>query len=301
MEPVGRGWIPQFCGWLPCLGRHPRPILPLRGGGAADTGFLVSWHKSDDLVHTGLTCSRLWERKFLSAPLFKVAYSVCLRAVSLRCIVIPLCLSHRFFFFLFPWGGIPTVDDPKAIWMITWVIHACMHSLAGFPVKSSEALCCYHVPQDRFTLELQKGWMPVCLSFDWLYVLCPASCFPQNLLTPLLLWTHPSSRVSPWGILQNPWFRSFAQSRPALCDPMDCSMPGFPVHHHLLELAQTPVHRAGDAIQPSHPLSSPSPAFSLAQHQALFQWVSSSHQVAKVLEFQLQHQSFQRIFTTDFL
>ena len=75
---------------------------------------------------------------------------------------------------------------------------------------------------------------------------------------------------------------------------MDCSMPGFPVHHQLPELAQTLVHLADDAIQPSHPLSSPSPpAFNLSQHQGLFQGVSSSYQVAKVLEFQLQHQSFQ--------
>ena len=87
-----------------------------------------------------------------------------------------------------------------------------------------------------------------------------------------------------------------------LCDPMDCVMPGFPVHHQLLELAQTHVYWVGDAIQSSHPLSSPSPpAFSLSQHQGLFQWVSSSHQVAKVLQFQLQHQSFQWIFRTDFL
>ena len=88
-------------------------------------------------------------------------------------------------------------------------------------------------------------------------------------------------------------FSSVAQSCPTLCDPIDCSMPGFPVHHQLLELAQTLVHRVGDAIQPSHPLSSPSPAFNLSQHQGLFQWVSSSYQVAKALEFQLQHQSFQ--------
>ena len=87
-----------------------------------------------------------------------------------------------------------------------------------------------------------------------------------------------------------------------LSDPMDCSTPGFRVHHQLPELDQTCVHRVGDAIQPSHPLSSPSsPAFILSQHQGLFKWVSSSHQVAKVLEFQLQHQSFQWIFKTDFL
>ena len=75
---------------------------------------------------------------------------------------------------------------------------------------------------------------------------------------------------------------------------MDCSTPGFPVHHQLPELTQTHVHQVSDAIQSSYPQSSPSPpAFNLSQHQGLFQWVSSSRQVAKVLEFQFQHQSFQ--------
>ena len=78
-------------------------------------------------------------------------------------------------------------------------------------------------------------------------------------------------------------FSSVTQSCPTLCDPMDCSMPGFPVHHQLLELAQTYVHWVGDAIQPSHLLSSSSPlAFNLSQHQGLFKWVSSSHQVANI-------------------
>ena len=81
-------------------------------------------------------------------------------------------------------------------------------------------------------------------------------------------------------------FSSVAQSCPTLCSPMDCNMPGLPVHHQLLEFTQTYVHWVGDAIQPSHSLSSPSPpAFNLSQHQGLFQWVRSSHQVAKVLEF----------------
>ena len=76
--------------------------------------------------------------------------------------------------------------------------------------------------------------------------------------------------------------------------PMDCSMPGLPVHHQLPEFTQLQVHLVCDAIQPSPPLLSPSPpAFNLSQHQGLFKWVSSLHQVAKVLEFQLQHQSFQ--------
>ena len=75
---------------------------------------------------------------------------------------------------------------------------------------------------------------------------------------------------------------------------MDCSTPGLPVYHQLLELIQTHVHQVGDAIQPSHPLLSPSPAaFKLSQHQGLFQLVSSLHQLATVLEIQLQHQSLQ--------
>ena len=100
---------------------------------------------------------------------------------------------------------------------------------------------------------------------------------------------HPPSERPLWPVQ----FSSIAWSRPTLCDPVDCSTSGFPVRHQLTQLTQTHVHQVGDAIQPSHPLSSPSPAFNLSQHQGLFQGVSSSHQVAKVLEFQLQHQSFQ--------
>ena len=97
-------------------------------------------------------------------------------------------------------------------------------------------------------------------------------------------------------------FSSVAQLCQTLCNPKDCSTPGLPVYHQVPEFTQTHVHWVGDAIQPSHPLSSPSPlAFNLSQHQGLFKWVSSSHQVAKVLELQLQHQSFQWIFRTDFL
>ena len=95
---------------------------------------------------------------------------------------------------------------------------------------------------------------------------------------------------------------SVAQSHPTLCDPVDCCMSGFPVHHQLPEPSQTHAHRVGDAIQPSHPLLSPCPpALNLSQHQGLFQWVSSSHQVAKVLELQLQHWSLQWTFRTDLL
>ena len=100
----------------------------------------------------------------------------------------------------------------------------------------------------------------------------------------------------------NSQFSSVAQSSLALWDPMDCSMPGLQVHHQLPEFTQTHVHWVGDAIQPFHPLLTPSPhAFNLSQHQGLFKWVSSLHHVAKLLEFQLQHQSFQWTPRTDLL
>jgi len=97
-------------------------------------------------------------------------------------------------------------------------------------------------------------------------------------------------------------FSSVAQSCPTLRDPMNCSTPGLPVHHQLPEFIQTHVHRVSDAIQPSHPLSAPSaPAPNPSQHQSLFQWVNSSHEVAKILEFQLQHHSLQRNPRADLL
>ena len=109
----------------------------------------------------------------------------------------------------------------------------------------------------------------------------------QKFAIPSEKWNQPSS---------------VTQSCLTLWDPTDCSMPGLPVHHQLLEFTQTHVHWVGDAIQPSYTLSSPSPpTFNLSQHQGLFQWVSSLHHVAKVLEFQFQHQSFQWIFRVDFL
>ena len=88
-------------------------------------------------------------------------------------------------------------------------------------------------------------------------------------------------------------FSSVVKSCPTLCYLMDSSTPGLLVHHQLLELTQTHVHWVSDAIQPSHPPLFPSPGFNISQHQGLFKWVSSPHQVSKGLEFQLQHQSLQ--------
>ena len=111
-------------------------------------------------------------------------------------------------------------------------------------------------------------------------------------------------QISTWLIATLPsyQFSSIIQSCPTLCNSMDCSTPGFPVHHQLLEFTQTHVHWVGDAMQPSYSLSSLSPPiFNPSWHQGLFQWVGSSHQVAKILAFQLYYQSFQWIFRTDFL
>ena len=104
-----------------------------------------------------------------------------------------------------------------------------------------------------------------------------------RLTSKILVKQHSFSSVQ---------FSSVAQLCPTLCDPMNRSTPGLPVHHHLPEFTQTHVHRVRDAIQPSHPRSSPSPPSpNPCQHQSLFQWVNSSHEVAKVLEFQFQHHS----------
>ena len=132
-------------------------------------------------------------------------------------------------------------------------------------------------------------------------------------LLNLLYWQADSLTLSHLGgpqTLQNDsvQFSSVTQLCPTLCDAMGCSTPGLPLHHQLPEFTQTHVHWVGDAIQPSHPLLYPSPpAFNLSQHQEisqhqeLFKWVSSSQQVARVLEFHLQHQSFQWTPRTDLL
>ena len=109
---------------------------------------------------------------------------------------------------------------------------------------------------------------------------------PQSLMSG----APRQSLVDPGALLkcQSVQFSSVAQSCPILCYPMDCSMPGLPVHHQLLELTKTHVHWVSDAIQLTHPLSSPTrPAFNLSKHQGVFQWVSSLHQVAKYWGFRL--------------
>ena len=140
--------------------------------------------------------------------------------------------------------------------------------------------------------------MPICLP-KWLYPRVPASSVWESRW--LCLDSVCSNR---WRVVSHCGFNrllvftfqfsSVAQSCLTLCDPVNCSTPGLPLHYQLLESTHTHVHCVGDAIQLSHPLLFPSPpALHLSQHQGLFKWVSSSHQMAKVLDFQLQHQSFQ--------
>ena len=118
----------------------------------------------------------------------------------------------------------------------------------------------------------------------------------------LLLWQADSLPLGFSTYLCPFQFSSVTQLCLTLCDPINCSTPGLPVHHQLLEFTHIHVHWVGDAIQQSHPLSSPSPpVLNLSQHQGLYKWVSSSYQVAKVLGFQPQYQSFQWTFRTDFL
>ena len=122
---------------------------------------------------------------------------------------------------------------------------------------------------------------------------CSPSIFNHAQLHIPSLRSNLTEKLMTWSLSVNQ-FSSVAQSYPTFCDPMNRSTPGLPVHHQHPEFTQTHVHRVGHAIQPSHPLLSPSPpAFNLSQHQGLCQGVSSSHQMAKVLEFQLQYQSFQ--------
>ena len=141
--------------------------------------------------------------------------------------------------------------------------------------------------------------LPLSLALKWglislSYLPQTSKCFQRSSCFHFSQWHHNNNFFF--------LFSSVPQSCPALCDPMNCSMPGLPVHHKLPEPTQTHVHWVDDATQPFHPLLSPSPhALNLSQNQGLFKWVSSSHQVAKILEFQLQHQSFQWIPRTDLL
>ena len=159
-------------------------------------------------------------------------------------------------------------------------------------------ICCFcSVSKSCLTL-----WNPMDCStpgFPVLHYLPESVQIHIHRVDDAILPPHPLPPSSPFSFKYYQ-FSSVTQSCPTLCDPIDCSMPGFPVLHYLPESTKTHVHWVVDAIQPSHPLLSPSPpTFNFSQHQGLFQWAGFSHQVVKVLELQLQHKSFQWIFRVD--
>ena len=142
-------------------------------------------------------------------------------------------------------------------------------------------LYCMHVI-NKSVLEII--WNFNNLNMPWYNVVSHNSSYYLKMYVTAT-WLSPRVLLHDSQIFQ---FSSVAQSCPSLCDPMNRSTPGLPVYHQILEFTQTHVHRVHEAIQPSHPQSSPSPpAPNLSQHQSLFQWVNSSHEVAKVLELQL--------------
>ena len=171
-------------------------------------------------------------------------------------------------------------------WFFTsWTTYESVSSVAQFSPFSRSDVCDSLRPH-----ESQHTRLPFPSPNPGVY---PNSC-------PSGPWCHPTIPSSV--ITFSSCLQSFPASVPFSSVAHLCPTPGFPVHHQLPDLIQTDVHRVDDAIQLSHLLSSPSPpAINLSQNQGLFKGVSSSHQVAKVLEFQLQHQSFQWIFRTDFL
>ena len=182
------------------------------------------------------------------------------------------------------------MKDTRLIWKVTFLYTSNeqvafeIKNTLSFTLEPPKCEILRYKSRKDVQKQMRKNYKTLMKDFkkDWL-ILSRCSAFP--------IWPVNSTSVS-----------SVAQSCPTLCDPMNCSTPGLPVHHQLLELTQTHVHRVSDAIQPSNPLLSPSPpAPNPFQHQGLFQWVNSSHEVAKVLEFQPQHQSFQWAPRTDLL
>ena len=193
-----------------------------------------------------------------------------------------LFIAYHRISFLFYWSIID-LQCCVSFWCTAkWTNYLCIYS----PRFSSELWWVYY----SFLKKIYLSYLISCHYFDRFFFCLRCFCYLVGCLFFCVF------------LLASIQFSSVAQLCPTLCDSMDCSTPGLPVHHQLQEFTQIHVHWVGDAIQPSPTLSSPSPpAFNLSQHQGLFKGVSPLQQVAKVLEFQLQHQSFQWIFRTDFI
>ena len=196
-----------------------------------------------------------------------------------------------------PWG-LPFSGESKS-----WALFSYLRGSGLTPIEAPRP----HTP-DSIEDKSQDSWWrqhSISQNTHWDLHQSPLTFLGSSLDLLWAVWSQLSLR---YGLIpvftssKSSQFSSVPQSCPTLCDPMDCSTHGLAVHLQLPEFTQTHVHWVGDAIQLFHSLLSPSaPAFNLSQHQGLIQWVSSLHQVAKVIEFQLQHQSFQWIFRYDFL
>ena len=195
---------------------------------------------------------------------------------------------------------------PILAWNVPLVSWIFLKRSLDFPILLFSCIC--------FHGSLRKAFLPLLgilwnSAFRWVYIsffslfllslifsaICKAywaNCFALFHCFFLGIVLIMASRTMSWTSLHSS-FNSVVQSCPTICNPMNCSMPSLPVHYQLPEFTQIHFHRIGDAIHPSHPLPTPSPpAPNPSQHQSLFQWVNTLHQVAKVLEFQFQHQSF---------
>jgi len=179
------------------------------------------------------------------------------------------------------------MGPPTCSWLNRGLLHPSETEDRGLSPKHSSAPCSGW----SLCLLLQSYWgnredSGISWKGKWIRYCIINTGLPSKVSSPLVYTLYIK--------LHSVQFSSVAQSCPTHCDPVHHSTPGLPVHHQLPEITQTQVHRVGDATQPSLPLLSPSPpAPNPPQHQGLFQWVNSSHEVAKVLEFQPQHQSFQ--------
>ena len=212
-------------------------------------------------------------------------------ACACVCVYIYLCLSYSSWLF-----QLSSVQSLSSIWLFAtpWTA-ACKASLS--------------ITNSQFT-QTHVHWVGDAIQQSHPLSSPSLPTFNLSQCQGLFKWVNSSYQVArvlefqhqPFQWISSVQFSSVTESCPILCRPMNHSTSGLPVHHQLLEFTQTHVHRVGDAIQPSHSLSSPStPAFNLFLHLDLFKWVSSSHQVVKILEFQLQHQSFQWTPRTDLL
>ena len=213
-----------------------------------------------------------------------------------------------------PSSFIHLVTNDKITFLIMADLYTILYHIFSVHLFVDRHLVCFHILETSLVAQTvkclstkQEIWVQ---SLGWEDLQEKEMVIHSSILVRKIPWTQEPGRLQSMGSqrVRHDWATSLSlwlsfhiylssvtQPCLTLCDPLNCTTPGLPVHHQLPEFTQTLVHRISDAIQPSHSLSSPSsPAPNPSQHQSLFQWVNSSHEVAKVLQLQLYHQSFQR-------